>query len=130
MTTRSRQQFSADDLVSTLIENSELDHFDTLAILTAINTQTVVLNQILVHLQTSPTQTLPQQNIPQPSVQNTYIEQSGREKLSKKLLSTADWITTNDPELKLSVRQVAALAKVSIGTAQAAIKLITDERSK
>lgn len=71
-----------------------------------------------------------QQNIPQPSVQNNYIEQSGREKLSKKLLATADWITANDPDLKLSVRQVATSAKVSIGTAQAAIKLITDERSK
>jgi len=71
-------------------------------------------------------------DVPQSSyvgVQNSILNTPTREKLSKKLLSTADWIAANDPDGKLSVRQVAQAVKVSVGTAQAAIKLVQQEQS-
>lgn len=70
---------------------------------------------------------LPSTTVVLPSVQNNDIEHSTRGKLSKRLVAAADWIVDNDPERKLSVRQIAKAANVSVGTAQAAIKLIEQE---
>lgn len=121
------QQQQADLIRLTLslvtVQNSILNTQQ--ALIRAVDQQSSVLTAILTAIQSA------QPNI-QPvvtpvTVQNSYFEQPAREKLSKRLLAAAEWIVTHDPGCKLSVRQIATGAGVSIGTAQAAIKLVRDE---
>lgn len=59
------------------------------------------------------------------NVQNEHIEH--RKKPSKRLQATVAWIRANDPENKLTVREIAALANVSVGTVHAAKQEIDRE---
>ena len=68
--------------------------------------------------------TLPPFEPPAPvqNVQNEHIEQAEppvkTKKPSPKLLAVVDWIKANDPEQKLSVREVAKQTGASVGTVQ------------
>lgn len=82
------------------------------------------LAKVVPKVATQPTSTTVQ------TVQFNFEQaETGRNKLSKKLMGATEWIVKNDPECKLSVRQVAQAAQVSIGTAQAAIKIVLEEKS-
>lgn len=57
-------------------------------------------------------------DVPVFNVQNEQIEQEiiQRSKPSKQLEKAMDWIRVNDPDYKLTVREAARLASVSVGT--------------
>jgi len=95
--------------------------------------QTAVVEAWIAAMQSRPVAPIVVEKPVSPGVQKTvqnYFEHSdtGRNKLSRKLLNATEWVAKNDPDNRLSVREVARLAGVSVGTAQTAIKLVTDER--
>ena len=119
------RQYGTDDLTSVLIENSELAYEDRLAIVAAINAQTVVLNQILVHLQTFPTQSLSQLNTSSPPVQSVQsvdkpmdtviipVVIDGQTYTSPKLMQVIKWLEVNPGRRNDTVREIAEVTGVS-----------------
>lgn len=99
------RQYGADMLRDVLAENSELAHFDTLAIIAALNRQTDLLRQL-----TSDIQTLRQQlNTPTaPSVSQL----DG----ARPIDAAVTWLRENDPLLKLTAREAAIKASMSQAT--------------
>ena len=120
------RHYGTDEVVSVLVENSELAYEDSRAIIAAINAQTVVLTELLNYLKQSSTHIKQQpNNLPTQSVNSVNLQVLQQvERPSAKLQKALDWLAAHPDRVGETSRALADEIGVSHTTVAKAQHLV------